>query len=145
MNLQEPDVKMSKSRGAESGTVLMLDPPEAIRKKVKSAVTDSGTDVRYDPDEKPGISNLIELMTVVTGDSIPEVEARYDGSGYGRFKQDVAEAVVEVLEPIRGRYQEIRSDVGELDRLLAVGADKARAAAAPTLELIYERLGFARP
>jgi tryptophanyl-tRNA synthetase len=144
MNLQEPKVKMSKSRGAESGTVLMLDPPDTIRKKVKSAVTDSGTDVRYDPEEKPGISNLIELMTVVTGETIPEIEAKYDGSGYGRFKQEVAEALVEVLDPIRKRYEEVRSDVAELDRLLAIGADKARAASAPTLDLIYDRLGFAR-
>ena len=144
MNLQEPSVKMSKSRGAESGTVLMLDPPDTIRKKVKSAVTDSGTDVRYDPEEKPGISNLIELMTVVTGESIPEIEAKYDGSGYGRFKEAVAEAVVETLDPIRKRYEDVRSDVAELDRLLALGADKAREASAPTLGLIYDRLGFAR-
>ncbi len=144
MNLQEPNVKMSKSRGTESGTVLMLDPPETIRKKVKTAVTDSGTDVRYDPDEKPGISNLIELLTVVTGDSIKDVEARYDGSGYGQFKQDVAEALVELLDPIRKRYEELRADTSELDRLLGLGAEKARAASAPTLELIYERLGFAR-
>jgi tryptophanyl-tRNA synthetase len=145
MNLQEPDVKMSKSRGAESGTLLMLDPPDTIRKKVKSAVTDSGTDVRYDPEEKPGISNLIELLTVVTGDSIPDVEARYDGAGYGRFKEEVAEAVVATLDPIRKRYDEIRSDTAEVDRLLALGADKARVASAPTLELMYDRLGFARP
>ena len=145
MNLQEPSVKMSKSRGAESGTVLMLDSPDAIRKKVKSAVTDSGTDVRYDPEEKPGVSNLIELMTVVTGESIQHVEARYDGAGYGRFKEDVAEAVVSLLGPIRQRYEEIRTDEAELDRLLAVGAEKARAASAPTLELMYERMGFARP
>jgi tryptophanyl-tRNA synthetase len=145
MNLQDPAVKMSKSRGAESGTVLMLDPPEAIRKKVKTAVTDSGTDVRYDPEEKPGISNLIELMTVVTGDSIQEIESRYDGAGYGRFKEDVAEAIVGVLDPIRKRYQELRSDVRELERLLEVGAEKAREASAPALETMYERLGFARP
>jgi len=145
MNLQEPSVKMSKSRGAESGTVLMLDPPETIRKKVKTAVTDSGTDVHYDPEEKPGISNLIELMTVVSGDSIQAVEARYDGAGYGRFKEDVADAIVELLDPIRQRYEALRSDVGELDRLLKVGAEKARAASTPTLELMYERLGFARP
>ena len=145
MNLQEPDVKMSKSRGAESGTVLMLDPPDTIRKKVKSAVTDSGSEVRYDPEQKAGISNLIELMTVVTGSSIPDVEARYEGSGYGRFKEDVAEAVVEVLAPIQPRYRELRADVGELDRLLQIGADKAREASALTLELMYERLGFARP
>jgi tryptophanyl-tRNA synthetase len=145
MNLQEPDVKMSKSRGAESGTVLMLDPPDTVRKKVKTAVTDSGTDVRYDPKEKPGISNLIELLTVVTGDSIPAIEARYDGTGYGRFKEDVGEAIVELLDPIQQRYKELRSDVVELDRLLEVGAKKARDASAPTLDLMYERLGFARP
>ena len=144
MNLHDTDVKMSKSRGAESGTVLMLDPPATIQKKVKSAVTDSGSDVRYDPQEKPGISNLIELMTVVTGDSIQQVEGRYDGSGYGKFKGDVADAIVEVLTPIQERYRELRSDVPELQRLLEVGAEKARASSAPTLTLIYERLGFAR-
>jgi tryptophanyl-tRNA synthetase len=145
MNLQEPDVKMSKSRGAESGTVLMLDSPEVVRKKVKTAVTDSGTDVRYDPEEKPGISNLIELMTVVTGESIPDVEARYDGTGYGRFKEEVGDAIVELLRPIQQRYREVRSDTAELERLLAIGANKARAEAAPTLELMYDRMGFAKP
>jgi len=144
MNLQDPDMKMSKSRGAESGTVLLLDPPETVRKKVKSAVTDSGSDVRYDPEGKPGISNLIELMTVVTGDSIPEVESRYDGSGYGQFKSDVADAIVELLEPIQARYREVRGDPAELQRLLAMGAEKARALSAPTLSLMYERMGFAR-
>jgi tryptophanyl-tRNA synthetase len=146
MNLQEPAVKMSKSRGAESGTVLMLDPPETVRKKVKTAVTDSGTDVRYDPEGKPGISNLIELMTVVTGDSIQDVEARYDGSGYGQFKSDVGDAIVALLEPIQARYREVRDDPAELQRLLQVGAEKARALSAPTLSLMYERMGFvARP
>jgi len=145
MNLQEPAVKMSKSRGAESGTVLMLDPPETVRKKVKTAVTDSGTDVRYDPDGKPGISNLIELLTVVTGNSIQDVEARYDGSGYGQFKSDVADAIVEVLEPIQVRYRGLRDDPAELMRLLTVGAEKARAVSAPTLAAMYERLGFTRP
>jgi tryptophanyl-tRNA synthetase len=144
MNLQEPAVKMSKSRGAESGTVLMLDPPDTIRKKVKSAVTDSGSEVRYDPKGKAGISNLIELMTVAGGDSIADVEARYDGAGYGRFKEDVAEAIVQLLDPIRQRYEELRADVGELDRLLERGAEKAREASAPTLELMYERMGFTR-
>jgi tryptophanyl-tRNA synthetase len=145
MNLQEPSVKMSKSRGAESGTVLMLDPADTIRKKVKSAVTDSGTDVRYDPDEKPGISNLIELLTVATGESISAIEERYDGTGYGSFKEAVAEALVELLDPIQVRYRELRADAAELERLLAVGAEKARAVSAPTLALMYERMGFARP
>jgi tryptophanyl-tRNA synthetase len=144
MNLQEPDMKMSKSRGAESGTVLMLDPPDTIRKKVKTAVTDSGSDVRYDPEEKPGISNLIELLTVVTGDSIKDVEARYDGSGYGQFKTDVGDAIVELLGPIQTRYRKLRSDPAELQRLLEMGAEKARASSAPTLSLMYEHLGFAR-
>ncbi|TMK33981.1 MAG: tryptophan--tRNA ligase [Actinobacteria bacterium] len=144
MNLQEPDVKMSKSRGASQGTVLMLDPPDTIRKKVKSAVTDSGSDVRYDPDAKAGISNLIELLSVTTGESIPEIEARYDGSGYGRFKEEVAESIVALLTPIRARYEELRADERELARLLALGADKARTASAPTLEAMYERMGFAR-
>jgi tryptophanyl-tRNA synthetase len=145
MNLQEPSVKMSKSRGAESGTVLMLDPADTIRKKVKSAVTDSGTDVRYDPDEKPGISNLIELLTVATGESISAIEERYDGTGYGSFKEAVAEALVELLDPIQVRYRELRADAAELERLLAVGAEKARASSAPTIALMYERMGFARP
>jgi tryptophanyl-tRNA synthetase len=112
---------------------------------VKSAVTDSGSDVRYDPDEKPGISNLIELMTVVTGDSIKDVEGRYDGSGYGQFKSDVADAVVTLLEPIQSRYREVRGDPAELQRLLRAGAGKARALAAPTLAAMYDRMGFTRP
>ena len=144
MNLQEPDVKMSKSRGASQGTVLMLDPPDTIRKKVKSAVTDSGSDVRYDPDAKAGISNLIELLSVTTGESIPEIEARYDGSGYGRFKEEVAESIVTLLTPIRARYEELRADERDLARLLSLGADKALTASAPTLEAMYERMGFAR-
>jgi tryptophanyl-tRNA synthetase len=136
---------MSKSRGSESGTVLMLDPPDTIRKKLKTAVTDSGSEVRYDPDEKPGISNLIELMTVVAGKSIPEVEATYEGAGYGRFKEDIAERIIELLEPIQARYRTLRADAAELDRLLALGADKAREASAPTLAQMYERMGFTRP
>jgi tryptophanyl-tRNA synthetase len=145
MNLQEPSVKMSKSRGAESGTILMLDPPDTIRKKVKTAVTDSGTEVRYDPEQKPGVSNLIELMTVATGETIADVENHYDGTGYGRFKQEVGDALVELLEPIQQRYRELRSDVGELERMLGLGAGKARVASAPTLEQMYLRLGFTTP
>src|SRR2546421_11144913 len=111
----------------------MFGAPGAVRKKLKTAVTASGTDVRCAPDGKPGISNLIELLTVVTGDSIQDVEARYDGSGYGQFKSDVADAIVEGLEPIQVRYRDLRDDPGELMRLLAVGADKARTVSAPTL------------
>ena len=143
MNLQEPEIKMSKSRGSQQGTVLIMDPADVIRKKFKSAVTDSGAEVRHDPEEKPGISNLIEIMSVATGESIADIESRYDGSGYGQFKADVADSVVELLAPLRERYRELRGDPAELERLLAVGAEKARASSAPTLALMYERMGFA--
>ncbi len=143
-NLQEPERLMSTTRGAPQGVVRMIDEPEVIRKKFKTAVTDSGRDV-VRSEEKPGISNLIEIMAVATPSSIPEVETRYDGQGYGRFKEDVGEAVVELLTPIQQRYQELRADEGELRRLLAVGADKAAEASAPTLEAMYERMGFVRP
>ncbi|MFL5954159.1 MAG: tryptophan--tRNA ligase [Gaiellaceae bacterium] len=144
-NLQEPERLMSTTRGAPAGVVRMIDPPDVVRKKFKTAVTDSGTDVRHDPDEKPGVSNLIEIFAVATGDSVPEIESRYDGTGYGQFKEDVAEAVVELLAPIQERYNALRADEGELRRMLAVGARKAREASAPTLETMYERMGFVRP
>jgi tryptophanyl-tRNA synthetase len=145
MDLQEPDNRMSTTRGTPQGTVRMLDPPDTIRKKFKTAVTDSGTDVRHDPEEKPGISNLLEIMSVATGEPIPELEARYDGSGYGQFKQDVGEAVVQLFVPIQERYEQLRADESELKALLARGADKARETSAPTLEQMYERMGFVRP
>jgi tryptophanyl-tRNA synthetase len=144
MDLQEPERKMSTTDGTPQGTVLLVDPPETVRKKFKTAVTDSGTDVRHAPEEKPGISNLLEIMSVATGEPIPELEARFDSGGYGRFKEEVGEAVVTLLDPIRTRYEELRADPGELERLLAQGAEKARTASAPTLEQIYERMGFAR-
>jgi tryptophanyl-tRNA synthetase len=145
MDLQEPDRKMSTTDSQPQGKVLITDPPETVRRKLKSAVTDSGTDVRYDPDTKPGISNLLEIMSVATGEPIRALEARYDSAGYGRFKADVAEAVVELLDPIRARYEGLRADPGELQRMLSQGADKARQASAPTLEQMYERMGFVRP
>jgi tryptophanyl-tRNA synthetase len=145
MDLQEPNRKMSTTGGTPQGTVLIAEAPETVRKKIKSAVTDSGSAVRYDPAEKPGISNLLEIMSVATGEEIPALEARYDGGGYGQFKSDVADAVVGLLDPIRTRYEELRADPGELERLLAQGAAKAREASAPTLDQMYERMGFARP
>jgi tryptophanyl-tRNA synthetase len=143
-NLLEPERLMSTTRGSPQGVVRLVDPPDVIRKKFKSAVTDSGREVVHDPEAKAGVSNLIEIMTVATGESIADVEARYDGQGYGQFKQDVGEAVVELLAPIQRRYEELRADEGELRRLLAHGAEKARTAAAPTLESMYERMGFVR-
>ena len=145
MDLQEPTKKMSTTGGTAQGTVGVLDPPDTIRKKFRSAVTDSGTDVRHDPSEKAGISNLIEILSIMGGDEIQAIETRYDGGGYGTFKSDVAEAVVAVLDPIRTRYEELRSDEPQLHALLARGAEKAREVSAPTLEHMYERMGFARP
>lgn len=145
MDLQEPANKMSTTGGSPQGTVLVLDPPDTIRKKFKTAVTDSGREIRYAPGEKPGVSNLIEILSVVSGRTIPEIEADYDGRGYGDLKGDVGEAVVELFEPIQSRYAELRADEGELRRLLRVGAEKARETAAPTLAAMYERMGFVRP
>jgi tryptophanyl-tRNA synthetase len=144
-NLQEPERLMSTTRGAPQGVVRIVDEPDVIRKKFKTAVTDSGTDVRHEPEDKPGISNLLEIMSVATGDPISEIEGRYDGSGYGQFKEDVAEAVVQLLVPIQQRYHQLRADETELRAMLARGAEKARTASAPTLEQMYERMGFVRP
>jgi tryptophanyl-tRNA synthetase len=145
MDLQEPNNKMSTSTSSEQGAIYVVDPPDAIRKKFKTAVTDSGREVRYDPEQKPGVSNLLEIMAVATGDPVAAIEQRFDGEGYGAFKEAVGEAVVDLLTPIRERYEALRADERELQRLLAVGADKARRAAEPTLEAMYDRMGFAKP
>jgi len=143
MDLQEPERKMSTTLGTPQGTLQLLDPADTLRKKVKSAVTDSGTDVRRGPD-KAGITNLIDIMAVATGETPDAIESRYDGSGYGQFKSDVAEAVVELVVPIQERYNALRSDEPELQRMLAQGADKASEASAPTLAQMYDRMGFVR-
>jgi tryptophanyl-tRNA synthetase len=144
MDLQEPEKKMSTTGGTAQGTVLVADPPDVIRRKFKTAVTDTGRDVVRSAD-KPGITNLIDIMSVATGEEPEAIEARYGGRGYADFKGDVAEAVIALLEPVRLRYEELLADPGELERLLAVGAEKAAAASAPTLAAMYERMGFARP
>jgi tryptophanyl-tRNA synthetase len=144
-NLQEPERLMSTSAGSPQGVVRMIDPPDVVRKKFKTAVTDSGREVRHDPESKPGVSNLLEIMSVATGEPIEAIEGRYDGQGYGPLKEDVAEAVVTLFAPIQARYEELRADEGELRRMLAVGADKAREASAPTLAAMYQRMGFVTP
>jgi tryptophanyl-tRNA synthetase len=144
MDLQEPEQKMSTTGGTELGTILIVDPPETIQKKVRAAVTDTGREVRRARD-KPGISNLVEIMSVATGVTPESIEADYEGQGYGKFKQDVAEAVITRLAPIRERYQRLRDDPAELQRLLARGAHKARETSAPTLDEMYRRMGFVRP
>ena len=144
MDLQEPANKMSTTIGTAQGTVRLLDEPDVIRKKFRAAVTDSGSEVRRG-DDKPGITNLIDILSALTGDPPGAVEARYDGAGYGQFKTDVGEAVVEAVAPIQARDRELRSDAAELQRLLARGAEKARKASQPTLEAMYDRMGFVMP
>ena len=144
MDLQQPENKMSTTGGTPQGTVLVLDPPDTIRRKFKTAVTDSGRDVVRAAD-KPGISNLIDIMSVATAEPPEAIESRYDGAGYGQFKEEVGEAVVALFEPIQTRYEELRANPDELRRLLGIGADKAREVSAPTLAAMHERMGFVEP
>jgi tryptophanyl-tRNA synthetase len=141
MDLQEPERKMSTPGGTEHGTVLVLDEPGAIRKKFGSAVTDSGREIVRSP-EKPGIANLIDILAVARGCDQATVEGEFEGAGYGDFKKAVAEAVVGYLAPVRERYEQLRPDEAGLDRALALGAEKARAMAAPVVADVRERMGF---
>ena len=143
MDLQEPEKKMSTTGGTPQGTVKLLDDADTIRKKFRSAVTDSGREVRRG-DDKPGVTNLIDILSSLTGDSVGSIEERYGDSGYGQFKTDVGDAVAEALEPVQERYRELRSDAAELQRLLARGAEKARKASEPTLEQMFDRMGFVK-
>ena len=143
MDLQDPSSKMGKTGSSDLGTVRLLDEPDVIRKKFRSAVTDSGREIRRGED-KPGISNLIDILSVSTGKAPDAIETEYGDAGYGQFKTDVGEAVVALVEPIQERYRELRSDPAELLRLLAIGADKARTASEPTLEAMYANMGFVR-
>ncbi len=140
MDLQAPDRKMSTTSGTPQGTVHVLDEPDVIVKKLRSAVTDSGSEVVRAPD-KAGISNLIEILAAVRGTAPEEIEREYAGSGYGAFKQAVADAVVGYLAPVRERYQELRADEQTLERVLAVGAERARTIAAATLIEVREAMG----
>jgi tryptophanyl-tRNA synthetase len=141
MDLQEPTKKMSTTGGTVQGTVRLLDEPDVIRKKFRSAVTDSEREVRRG-DDKPGVTNQIDILPSLTGESVGAIEERYGDAGYGQFKADVGEAVVSVVEPIQRRYRELRDDPGELLRVLSLGAGKAEAASAPTLEAMYRVMGF---
>jgi tryptophanyl-tRNA synthetase len=143
MDLQEPERKMSTTDGTPQGTVLILDEPDVVRRKFKTAVTDSGRDVIRSP-EKPGVTNLVEIMTVATGEEPEAIEARYGSDGYAQFKEDVGEAVIALIAPVQERYRDLRGDEDELRRLLSVGAEKARSTSAPTLQAMYERMGFVR-
>jgi tryptophanyl-tRNA synthetase len=140
MDLQFPDRKMSTTGGSPQGTVLVLDDAATITKKVRSAVTDSGSGIVRGP-AKAGISNLIDIMAAVRGVAPEAVQREFDGSGYGAFKQAVADAVVEYLAPVRERYEQFRGDEGELERILGRGADKARAIASDTLSDVRRVMG----
>ncbi len=141
-DLQEPAAKMSKSTSAPGGILELLDGPAALRKKIRSAVTDTGREVRYDAEAKPGISNLLTIASALTGRTIPELEAEYAGRGYGDFKKELAEQVVAFVEPVQRRTAELMDDPAELDRLLAFGAGRAQAVATETLQMAYDRVGF---
>ncbi len=140
MDLQSPERKMSKTGGTEQGTVFVLDPPEVIRRKVMGAVTDSGAEIVRRSD-KAGISNLIEVLAVLSATPPEEVEALFGGRGYGAFKEAVAETVVEYLAPVQKRYADLRADEGALEKVLSEGAAKARAIASETVGLARERMG----
>jgi tryptophanyl-tRNA synthetase len=144
MDLQEPERKMSTTGATEAGTVYVLDEPDAIRSKFGSAVTDSGRDV-VSSEDKPGITNLIEITSVARGVGPEQIESEFEGSGYGDFKQAAAESVVELLSPVRERYAELRPDTAALEATLAAGAEKARAIASGTLADVRERMGVGTP
>jgi tryptophanyl-tRNA synthetase len=141
MDLQQPDTKMSKSSASSGGRIDLLDTPEVIVKKVRSAVTDSGREVVARPD-KPAISNLLELYSIASGKAVDELEQAYAGKGYGEFKTDLAEVLVAFLAPLQQRYQELISDQPRLTATLAAGADKAGTIARETLAEVRERMGF---
>jgi tryptophanyl-tRNA synthetase len=142
MDLQNPTGKMSKTVESPQGTVGLLDPPDAIRKKFRSAVTDSSSDIRYDPTDKPGISNLLSILAAVTGRTVEDLATEHDGQGYGAFKTAVAEAVVEFLAPLQARFHELVADEGGLRASLAQGADKARAVAVPVMARARAAVGL---
>lgn len=141
-DLQDPTAKMSKSASSAKGIVNMLDEPKASMKKVKSAVTDTGTEIRFDAVEKPGISNLLTIYATLTDSKVAEIEESYAGKGYGALKTDLAEVVGEWAAPFRDRTREYLDDPATLDTLLAEGAEKARAVAAETLATAYDRAGL---
>jgi tryptophanyl-tRNA synthetase len=140
-DLQRPDRKMSSSIGGP-GCLFLLDDPKTSAKKIRSAVTDTGREVRFDPMGKPGVSNLLTILSALTGTGIPELEERFVGAGYGDLKKEVAEAYRGFAEPFVARNRELLADPDTLEDILADGARRARAEAAPLLELVYERVGF---
>lgn len=141
-DLQEPTAKMSKSASSPAGIIELLDEPPVSAKKIRSAVTDSGSEIRFDAVEKPGVSNLLTIFSALSGRSIPDLEKAYDGRGYGDFKSDLAGVVVDFVTPFRDRVRELLADKGELDAILAAGRERAALVADRTLADVYDRVGF---
>ena len=141
-DLQDPTAKMSKSAASQSGVIDLLDDPRVVARRIRSAVTDTGREVRYDPVNKPGVSNLLTIHAALSGRAVTDLEADYAGRGYGDLKADVADVVDAELTPFRERAMGYLKDPDALDEVLAVGAAKARAVAATTLALVYDRVGF---
>jgi tryptophanyl-tRNA synthetase len=141
-DLQDPSSKMSKSATTDAGLINLLDAPALSAKKIRSAVTDSEREIRYDPDAKPGVSNLLSIQSAVTGVEIDALARSYAGRGYGDLKKDTAEAVVDFVTPIKARVDELLADPAELEDVLAVGAARAEDVAAKTVDRVYDRLGL---
>jgi tryptophanyl-tRNA synthetase len=141
-DLQEPTAKMSKSASSPAGIVEMLDDPRASAKKIRSAVTDSGSEIRFDEEKKPGISNLLTIYSALTGRTVADLETAYEGRGYGDLKKDLAEVVIEFVTPFRDRTLELLEDKAQLDAILRSGAERASEVAERTLADVYERVGF---
>jgi tryptophanyl-tRNA synthetase len=144
LDLQSPDKKMSKSLGP-SGTVYLLDDPRVTAKKIRSAVTDTGREIVADPEDKPGVTNLLTIHSAISGQSIPELEEHFTGRGYGDLKKELAEVVTDFVTPVRARTTELLEDPAELQRILASGAERAREVAGGTVEDVYEKTGFLPP
>ncbi|TQK30939.1 tryptophan--tRNA ligase [Arthrobacter sp. SLBN-53] len=144
-DLQDPTAKMSKSAATDAGLISLLDDPKKTAKKIRSAVTDSEREIRFDRDAKPGVSNLLTIQSAVTGTDIDTLVAGYQGRGYGDLKTETADAVVEFVTPIKARVDELIADPAELQAVLARGAERAAAVASATVERVYDRLGFLAP
>jgi tryptophanyl-tRNA synthetase len=141
-DLQDPTAKMSKSASTDAGLIGLLDDPKVTAKKIRSAVTDSEREIRFDPEAKPGVSNLLTIQAAVTGADVDKLVEGYAGRGYGDLKKDTADAVVEFVTPIKTRVDELLADTAELEGVLAAGATRAKEVSAKTLQRVYERLGF---
>jgi tryptophanyl-tRNA synthetase len=142
MDLQNPTTKMSKSSDSPQGSIALLDDPKVITKRLKSAVTDSDTEIRFDPEQKPGVANLLQILAAATDRSIPAIEGDFAGQGYGVLKGAAAEAVVEFLRPLRARYDELEADPAQVTALLGIGAEKAEAISSKVLDRVRDAVGL---